>query len=122
MKIAVMLHGNQVSGHFGRSNGIALYDIEDNKIISEELHEAKPHANGSMPNAVLLLDANIVISGGMGKGAYSKLSSEGIKVFLATEGTAEQAVESYLNGKLYESGATCVSHSHEHNHTCGCTN
>lgn len=123
MKIAVMLHGNQVSDHFGRSNGIVLYDIEDGKILSEELHEAKPHGNGSMPNAVLSLGANVVISGGMGNGAYSKLSKEDVKVFLATEGTAEQAVESFLNGKLNQTSATCGGHSHghEHDHTCGCS-
>lgn len=121
MKIAVMMIGDKVSGHFGQSDGIRVFNIDNNKILSEDKLNAQSHSSGSMPTEVINTGAEVIISGGMGKGAYSKLTEKNIKVYMTNTVNPVDAVMSYFEGGLELGKPSCSGHGHHgSNHVCAC--
>ena len=130
MKIAVAIsNGSAVSTHFGRSDGFAVFDVEDNTIVGREQrtntftahaqgqcdgaghHHSDSHGHGDIVNA--LADCSVVLCGGMGRRAAEDLLASGIRP-IVIEGplTAEDAVSAYLSGNLKAAGSFCGCSGH----------
>lgn len=124
MKIAVASEGNKVSGHFGHCGEFNIFDVENKKIIDSRQIPSPGHGHGVLPDYLNNLGVNVIISGGMGAGAVNKFRDHKIEVVTGAEGMAEDAVNSYLTGKLVSSGSICQEHNHNahggHGHTCTC--
>jgi predicted Fe-Mo cluster-binding NifX family protein len=120
MKIAVPTVGDQVDQHFGHCEKYSVFTIEDNTIKTLEYMES-PTGCGCKSNMASVLaqsGVKILIAGGIGNGAVNVLTSNGIKTIKGAAGNVRNAVESYLQGKLVDSGDICQSHSHDPNHVC----
>jgi predicted DNA-binding protein (UPF0251 family)/predicted Fe-Mo cluster-binding NifX family protein len=120
MKIAVPTVGDQVDQHFGHCEKYSVFTIEDNAIKNLEFMES-PAGCGCKSNMAGVLaqsGVKILIAGGIGNGAVNVLTSNGIKTVKGASGNVRNAVESYLQGKLVDSGDICQSHSHDPNHVC----
>jgi len=90
-----------VSSHFGRCPFYTIAKIEDGKIIDVEIHEnphAGSHQRGAMPSFVKSLDADVVITGGMGPQAVQIFKQLGIEVCLGISGNVNEVVNKYLSG------------------------
>ena len=122
MKIAVASEGTDVSQHFGHCEKFTIFEIEDGKAFSDQVIANPGHECGSMPRFLKDLGVSVVISGGMGAGAFNGLQSNGLIPVTGAEGTTRDAVEGYLSGRLKTGGFSCGCHEgHDHsNGSCRC--
>ncbi len=112
MKLAIAYENGEVFQHFGETPSYLLVEIENGKIVSQTIHENGGASHIALIDVLVGLGAGAVIVGGLGGGAFVRLEAAGIKVYAPYVGSAKQAIEDYLEGKLVEaSGPT---------HQCSC--
>lgn len=116
MKIAVACDNKNVSEHFGHCEGFQLFTVENGKVTESQFYQNPGHKPGFLPNFLNNLEANTVITGGIGGGAIDIFNEKNIEVISGAAGDAEKAVEMYLQGKLKSTGRVC--HEHEFKDTC----
>lgn len=118
MKIAVTYSDGEIFQHFGHTEQIKVYDIEDNKIIGSEILSTDGNGHSAIADFLSDAEAKVLICGGIGPCAISALQEYGIVLCAGVSGNADEAVEAFLNGNLkFQTEANC-SHHGEH-HTCG---
>ena len=124
MKIAAITEdGTTISQHFGRAPLYLVITIEDGKIIAKETRDKAGHhtfAAGQHPEtpagerhgydagaqsrhssmAETIADCQVLISGGMGWGAYESMKSYNIEAIVTDVASIDDAVQQYLEGKL----------------------
>jgi predicted Fe-Mo cluster-binding NifX family protein len=122
MKIAVVTDdGKMISQHFGRAVHYLVLTVEDGKITRRELRDKPGHHqfaagehgehhqhHGSDPAAQArhtsmaqpISDCTVLISGGMGGGAYENLRQMHIEPVITDEADVDAAVSAYLAGTL----------------------
>jgi len=122
MKIAVPTRGNEVDDHFGHCESYTVFSIDENKnIISSEILPS-PQGCGCKSNIAAVLKekgVGVMIAGNMGNGALNVLKSQGIEVYRGCSGDVRQVAETFLQGKLNDSGEGCHHHEHQREeHQC----
>lgn len=119
-KIAVASEGEMTTHHFGHCQNFNIFDAEDGKIVSEESVPPPEHKPGALPNFLHQKGVNVVIAGGMGKGAVNIFKKHGIEIIVGASGNAKQDAQDFLDGKLKSSNEVCAhNHDHEHEHHHG---
>lgn len=122
-RIAVAAEGADVASHFGRCPTFRVYDVTDGKVGAVRDVPNPGHEAGSPPDHLAALGATVAIVGGIGAGAIDRLAGHGIEVIAGAKGSADESVDSYLAGRLQDSGSRCGTHDHHHGHggSDGCT-
>lgn len=123
MNIAIITEdGKTVSQHFGRAPYYMVYTVEDEKIIDREKRDKASHNTFSRQDeeqthreghgfgaqaqsrhnkmASTIRDCAVVITGGMGRGAYESLKSYNIYPIITDVQNIDSAIEKYLKGDL----------------------
>jgi predicted Fe-Mo cluster-binding NifX family protein len=123
MKIAVVTEDEAtISQHFGRAPYYLVYTVEDGNVIDKELRDKAGHHTfttqhtetapgerhgygaGSQSKhdamAGAISDCQVLISGGMGWGAYESMSGYNIEAVVTDISSADEAVRLYIEGKL----------------------
>jgi predicted Fe-Mo cluster-binding NifX family protein len=123
MKIAFITDdGKTISQHFGRAAHYLVLDLADRQIVGRELRdklghnhfvqpgEGPDHNHGSGLTAAshkkhgqmseVISDCEVLICGGMGRGAYESMLAFGIKPLVTDQMEIEEALQLYLEGKL----------------------
>lgn len=118
MKIAVVGKKGIVEGHFGHCEGFTIFTSEDKSITHTETVDNPGHTCKSLPEFLAAQGVDVVISGGMGKGAMEGLKAQGIDPIIGASGDAQMAAETYLQGNLKSTGSLCAGHSHGAGHSC----
>lgn len=106
-----------ISPHFGRCPYFILVDVENCQVNHVEVVENPYYANhqpGEVPGFIHSLEAEVMLSGGMGGRAVAFFQNYGITSATGASGSAREALESYVNGDL--SGAAPCTGSTEHGH------
>ncbi len=109
MKVAVTAQGKELSSEidsrFGRARWLIVVDtetddfhVQDNKV---NLNAAQGAGIQTARN-IADLGVDAVITGNMGPNAFKTLNAAGIKVFLAQNQTAQEAIDSLKTGNLKE--------------------
>ena len=123
MIIAVTYENGEIFQHFGHTEQFKLYDIEDGKIIKTEIMSSNGSGHGALAGLLRMFGVDVLICGGIGGGAQTALANAGIQLFGGVKGSADEAVEAYLSGKLeFNPNVKCDHHGEEHNcgeHRCG---
>ena len=122
MKIAVTYENGEIFQHFGHTAQFKLYEVEDGKIISAEVVDTNGSGHGALAGLLSVLNADVLICGGIGGGAQMTLAQADIKLYGGVRGDADEAVEAFLVNNLnYDPEAKCDHHDHHHGegHTCG---
>ena len=114
MKVAIATDDEiNIAEHFGRARGFIIYDVKDAKIRDKQFrvnnftgHAQGLHGSGHSPDrhkVILkaLSDCNVVISRGMGQRIYNDLRNAGIQAFIVNESNTTEAVQNYLDDKLF---------------------
>ena len=122
MKICFPVIGNEglaspVFGHFGSAPGFVVVDIETSELTAIN-NSGRVHEHGAC-NPLAGLDGHqvdVVAVGGIGGGALHKLTSAGLRVFQAREGTVSENLALFKAGELpeFKPGHTCGGHGHSH--------
>lgn len=126
MKIAVATIDQQtVSKHFGQSAFYVVFTVENGKITNKEIKERQAHCghhksdththnhnhshdHGSTHEhnakhdkmAQEIADCQVLIAGGMGRGAYNRFFTNGINVVMTNIQNINQAIDLYIEGNL----------------------
>ncbi len=119
MKVAVTYENGQVFQHFGHTEMFKVYEIEDNRIIKENVVSTNGQGHGALAGFLLGLGVDTLICGGIGGGAQNALAGAGIRLYGGVTGDADEAVKALLSGSLaFNPDARC-EHHHEGGHDCG---
>jgi predicted Fe-Mo cluster-binding NifX family protein len=110
MKIAIVMEDSRVAAHFGHCEKVMLVEIEEGEVCSREVLDAPEHDCGALPRLFAQRQVECVIAGGLGGGALSNLNRAGVKVIAGVQGTAEDALGSFLAGTLVGGDAVCGGH------------
>ena len=96
---------DQVSNVFGRCKTFTVIDIQNAKIIKEEIKEnnsfnASTGAGSAAAQFVIDLNVNAVISGNYGPNALSVFSQSDVKQYVCSKLTVEKAINQFMSGNL----------------------
>ncbi len=122
MRIAVTYENGEVFQHFGHTEQFKLYDVEDGKIIAEQIVPTNGSGHGALAGFLKAAQADALICGGIGMGAQNALAEAGIILYGGVTGSADAAALALAEGRLeYDPNAKCDHHGHHHGegHECG---
>lgn len=122
MRIAVTYYKGEVFPHFGHTEQFKLYDVEDGKIVNEQVLDTNGSGHGALAGFLKAAEVDTLICGGIGMGAQMALAEADIKLYGGVKGSADDAVKAFLAGELnYDPNAKCDHHGHHHGeeHQCG---
>lgn len=119
MKIAAPSRNGQIDEHFGHCKEYLVFTVNGKELIPEASIPSPEGCGCKSGVAVDLAAAGIthMIAGNMGAGAVRVLASHGIAVVRGATGDAKEAVQSFVDGKLADSGTGCAGHGDD-GHTC----
>ena len=120
MRIAVAYENGEIFQHFGHSEQFKLYDVEDGKIVNEQVVDTNGSGHGALAGFLQAAKADALICGGIGIGAQMALKDAGIRLYGGVQGSADEAAKALAEGKLsYDPDARCDHHGHHHDGDCG---
>ena len=123
MKIAAITEDETtISQHFGRAPLYLVFTVEDGKVIGKETRPKTGHHTFAAQHsqaapserhgydagaqtrhasmAETIADCQVIISGGMGWGAYGSMKSHNIEPVITDVENIDRAVNLYIEGKL----------------------
>ncbi|MGD1996927.1 MAG: NifB/NifX family molybdenum-iron cluster-binding protein [Anaerolineae bacterium] len=106
-----------VSPHFGRCPYFVLVDLEGKEVkgISAVPNPyCGQHQPGQVPGFIHSQEADVMLTGGMGRRAIAFFQQYGVQAVTGASGTVRHALERYLGGELR--GAEPCRESIEHAH------
>lgn len=110
----------EIFQHFGRTEAFKLYEVEDGKVKSSRVAGTNGQGHGALTGVLRDDHADVLICGGIGGGARMALESVGIQLFPGCTGSADDAVNDFLAGKLsFDPNGHCDHHDHGEEHGCG---
>lgn len=113
IKVAVPSRDDMVDPHFGHCESFSIFTIGQGREILEIERLTPPADCGCRSGLIPVLLAkgvSVLLAGGMGQGAASQLTENGIKVVRGVSGPAEAAVLSWAAGGLVDSEDVCHAH------------
>ncbi len=120
MRIAVPYEDGMVFQHFGHTEQVKIYDVEDGRITGEQVMDTQGHGHGALAGFLAGLHVQALICGGIGGGARMALAEAGITLYGGVAGSADDAVKDLLAGELeFDPDIQCSHHGHGHEHACG---
>ena len=113
MRIAVTYENGEIFQHFGHTAQFKLYDVEDGKIVNEQIIDTSGSGHGALAGFLKAANADALICGGIGMGAQMALEDAGIRLYAGVQGEADTAAKALAEGKLvYDPDARCDHHEH----------
>lgn len=89
-----------VSGHFGQSSFFTVVDTETGGVRVER-NTGQHHGGGRTPAEILVDEqAEVVLCAGLGRRAVVRFHEAGIRVFVGAQGTVQDVLNAYREGKL----------------------
>lgn len=127
MRIAVSVKENlglesQVAHHFGRCPYFAVVEVKEKEIQSVSVignPYFESHQPGQVPGFIKEQNAQVMLSGGMGRRAIQFFNDFDIEAATGATGTVLNAVNAYLDGKLRGASSCAESEAHHHRHGHG---
>ena len=122
MKIAVAANDDRgleatISEHFGRCPYYILVEVDEKELGKTEAVKSPFYRNhgepGEVPNFIKSLDAQVIISGGMGPKAIGFFQQLGIQTVTGVSGTVGEAIKAYMSGAI-EGALPCDAHDSGH--------
>jgi len=115
MRIAVTYEDGNVFQHFGHTERFKVYDIENNKVVLATTVNTNGSGHGALADILKKIKVEKLICGGIGDGARRALAEANIALYAGVTGSADEAVEQLLSGKLtFVTNATCDHHGEHH--------
>lgn len=132
MIIAISTDQDYVSGHFGRCPSFTLVDVQDGKVLNQEIVQNPGHMPGAIPQFLKEKDAECIIAGGMGARAEGLFQQFGIKTIVGVQGKIDEVISKLLDGTLEPGESLCkpgggkgygldkteCDHAHEEQNAC----
>ncbi len=120
MRVAVTYENGEIFQHFGHTEQFKIYDIEDGKIVSQQVIDTNGYGHGALAGFLNTVKADVIICGGIGMGAQIALSDAGITLCAGVSGSADAAAKAFAEGKLVSSSESNCNCHEEHSESEGC--
>lgn len=115
MRIAVTYENGTVFQHFGHTQQMELYDVDNGQITARQVVDTTGSGHGALAGFLSDQKVDVLICGGIGAGAQEALARAGIRLYGGVTGSAEEAVKALLAGELrYDPEVHCGHHDHGH--------
>ena len=115
MRIAVTYENGEIFQHFGHTEQFKLYDIEDGRIIGEQILDSDGNGHCALAGLLQTAKVDALICGGIGMGAIMALSDSGIRVYPGVQGRSDDVARAFAKGRLeYNPEARCDPHGQHH--------
>ena len=100
-KIAIPLVDGKLCAHFGHCQQFSIIDIENDKIIKEELSTPPSHEPGLLPAWLAEKGVTEIIAGGMGQRAINLFTQNNINVNIgALQKNPKELVQDLIDNSL----------------------
>ena len=120
MKIAVTYDNGQIFQHFGHTETFKIYEVENGRVVSSAVTGTGGSGHGALAALLQGQGVDALICGGIGGGAKTALAQAGVTLYGGVSGSADQAVEDLLAGRLsFNPDVMCSHHGEHHGHDCG---
>ena len=122
MKIAVTYENGQIFQHFGHTESMKLYTVENGEVAATWVVDTNGSGHGALAGFLAHHGIDTLICGGIGGGAQAALAEAGIKLYGGCMGEADRAVKNLLNHTLmYNPNVRCSHHDggQDCKHDCG---
>lgn len=113
IKIAIPSKSDQVDDHFGHCEYFSIIELDDNRKIKSQTKKATSKSCGCKTNLAEELaneGVSILLAGGIGQGAVSKLKMQNIEVIAGFKGTIDEAIEKWKTNNYQVDISICVEH------------
>lgn len=124
MRIAVPFENEEIFQHFGHTKHFKIYNLLNGTVISSAIIDSNGGGHSKLGAFLKANGVDILICGGIGQGARNALQQAEIALFPGASGSADKAVEAYLEGNLvFNPSFTCDHHDHHdhhEDHDCHC--
>ncbi|MFA0821801.1 MAG: NifB/NifX family molybdenum-iron cluster-binding protein [Methanomethylovorans sp.] len=124
MKICVPSMGktgleDQVGQHFGKVLNYIMYDTETSEVSILPNTSEHNGGVGLPPELMSKNGVDIMLCGGLGTKAVAMFEQYGIEVFVGAQGTIQNALDAWKDGKLQKANMNnaCTSHEHDDHHS-----
>jgi predicted Fe-Mo cluster-binding NifX family protein len=106
-----------VSEHFGHCDLFTAVEIEGGQVMNVWTIDNEGEHNCMVP-VMKMANAGVstVLIGGIGRRPLMEFQNNGIRVFVGAAGTVQDAVSTYLRGRLREATLQDASHGSRHCH------
>lgn len=102
------IDGSLICEHFGHAHYFKFYNLENQRILNEELTKAPVHKPGLLPNWLVDKKITDVIVAGIGHHAIEIFNQNKINVFVGVPVKgAKDLVNDYIEGTLETNGNLC---------------
>jgi len=109
-----------VCEHFGQAPGFLLVDTDTMEVTSVQNEERGEQHGQCAPVALLsATPMDVLVVGGIGRGAIMKLEAQGTSVYRAAQGTVRDNVELIRTGRLEALSLDGSCAGHQHTGGCG---
>lgn len=116
MRIGIAAKNEGVSEHFGKSDALYIYFVNESFTSLLEIIRVDQHEHEGFPKIVVGSSIDVLICGGLGMKAKNRLQQESIEVISGVSGPVEMVFELYLKNKLVSTEEVCSGHNHNHEH------
>ena len=111
MRVATTYDNGNIFMHFGRSEQFKIYDIQDGKVLNEQVVGTGGTGHGALAGLLAKGGVDTLICGGIGGGAQAALAAAGMQLFGGVSGDADEAVLRFVSGNLnYNPEVRCSPH------------
>jgi len=107
LKVAISTDNDYVSAHFGRCPSFTIVDIEDGKVIKQDIIENPGHQPGLIPGFLNEKGAQCIITGGMGMRATGFFQEYGMETIVGIEGKISDVIRKLEEGTLKGGESFC---------------
>ncbi|WP_418790657.1 NifB/NifX family molybdenum-iron cluster-binding protein [Phosphitispora sp. TUW77] len=124
MKIAIPDNNGEVNQHFGQSRSFSLIEIDNsNHVIDINTVSTAglQHMHEGIADFLKNQGVEIVIVGGIGKGAIDGLESRGLKVLFGASGLVKDTAEAFAEGRFVSKRTVCSHQGENHHHGNRCS-
>ncbi|RGX77804.1 DUF134 domain-containing protein [Collinsella sp. OF03-4AA] len=91
MRVATTYDNGNIFMHFGRSEQFKIYDIQDGKVLNEQVVGTGGTGHGALAGLLANGGVDTLICGGIGAGAINALAQAGITVYAGAQAAATLA-------------------------------
>ncbi len=111
MRVAIGCKNGEVFHTLGETKEFMVYQIENKKIVKQQLVATKGERFGNIAYFLHELNIDTIITGGMGQSMKTKLDGLHIDYFVGVEGKTEEVIQDFINETLaYDNNKISKAH------------
>jgi len=100
MKVAVTYNKGKITDRFGKASAFKFYEIDDNKVVAEEVQEIGTNDHDEMADFLKEAGTDKLICGNICLGCQEAVGNRAIDILGCVKGDADAAVAAFLDGTL----------------------